>query len=112
MMEVGRLCMKIAGRDAGKYGIITDIINEKFVMLDGQVRRRKVNINHIEPLPKVLNIKKNASHEEVVEALKGIGIVVEKKVVEKKTEKSSAKEEAEEEKPVKTRKKKSTENKK
>ncbi|MGB9748241.1 MAG: 50S ribosomal protein L14e [Candidatus Woesearchaeota archaeon] len=92
MIEIGRLCMKIAGRDAGKYGIIIDIINDKFVMLDGQVRRRKVNINHVELLPKVLNIKRNANHEEVINALKSVGIIVEEKQDKKKTEKNSEKE--------------------
>ncbi|MEM2121579.1 MAG: 50S ribosomal protein L14e [Candidatus Woesearchaeota archaeon] len=112
MMEIGRLCMKIAGRDAGKYGIIIDVINEKFVMLDGQVRRRKVNINHIEPLPQVLNIKKNASHEEVVEALKSVGIVVEQKTNKNTKKEISAKaEETTESKVVKNKKEKKSEKK-
>jgi large subunit ribosomal protein L14e len=115
MIDVGRLCMKIAGRDSGKYGIIIDVIDDKFVMLDGQVRRRKVNINHIEQLPKVLNIKKNASHEEVLEALKSIGIVVQEKTGKKETKgetKEGSKEELKEEKREKTKKKESKDKKK
>ncbi len=79
MIQIGRLVMKIAGRDAGKYGLIIDVVDKNFVVIDGQVRRRKVNIKHIEPLQKILKITKNASHEEVVSALKQIGIDVEPK---------------------------------
>ena len=41
MIEVGRLCVKIAGRDAGKKCVITELIDEKLVMIDGETRRRK-----------------------------------------------------------------------
>ncbi len=79
MIQIGRLVMKIAGRDAGKYGLIIDVVDKNFVVIDGQVRRRKVNIKHIEPLQRILKITKNASHEEVVSALKQMGIDVEPK---------------------------------
>ena len=63
MIEVGRLCVKLAGRDAGKKCIIVDILDDKFVLIDGETRRRKCNIVHLEPLNKVLSVEKNASHE-------------------------------------------------
>jgi len=65
MLEIGRLCIKTAGRDAGKKTCIVDIIDSKFVLIDGATRRRKCNVSHLEPLDKVINIKKNASHEEI-----------------------------------------------
>ena len=84
MFEIGRLCVKLAGRDAGRKCIIIEIIDSQFVMIDGQTRRRKCNIRHLEPLPKVLKAKKGASHEEVVELLKKEGFeVVETKPKEK-----------------------------
>ncbi len=76
MISVGRLIMKTAGRDAGKYGLIIDVVDNNFVLIDGQVRRRKVNVKHIEPLLPVVDIQKNASHEQVVDALKKLDIVV------------------------------------
>ena len=76
MINVGRLIMKTAGRDAGKYGVIVDVIDNNFVLIDGQVRRRKVNIKHIEPLLPTLDIQKGASHEAVVDALKKLDIEV------------------------------------
>ena len=74
MIEIGRLCVKIAGRDAGKKAVIIDILDDKFVLLDGETRRRKCNILHVEPLNQKVDIKKNASHEDVSKALKEIGI--------------------------------------
>lgn len=74
MIEIGRLCVKIAGRDAGKKALIVDILDDKFVLIDGETRRRKVNILHIEPLNQKIEIKKNAGHEDVAKALKEIGL--------------------------------------
>jgi len=80
MFEVGRVVVKIAGRDAGLKGVIVDVLDNTYVLIDGQVRRRKCNVLHIEPLDKVLKIAKNASHEDVAKVLKSEGIeVVEKK---------------------------------
>ena len=69
MYEIGRLCLKIAGRDANKKCLIVNVIDEQFVMIDGQTRRRKCNIIHLEPLDKVLKIKKDAPNKDVVAAL-------------------------------------------
>ena len=65
MIEIGRLCVKIAGRDAGLKCVIVDILDDKFVLIDGQTRRRKCNILHLEPLKDIIKINKNASHEEI-----------------------------------------------
>lgn len=67
MFEIGRLCKKITGRDAEKIGIIVDQIDDRYVLLDGGVRRRKCNINHLVPLNQKIEIEKGASHEKVKE---------------------------------------------
>jgi len=86
-MEIGRVCLKIAGRDAGKICIVIDVIDDNYVMIDGEARRRKCNINHLELLDKVVKISKNAKNSEVVAALKDLGVEVkEKKEKEKKTQ--------------------------
>lgn len=85
MITVGRLCMKIAGRDAGKRCLIVDVLDEKTALIDGETRRRKCNLNHLEPLDKVAKLSKNASHYAVIEELKKLGITVgEKKLVPRK----------------------------
>ena len=70
MYEIGRLCVKLAGRDARMKCVIIDVLDNNYVMIDGQTRRRKCNINHLEPLDKVLKVKKNATHSEVKTVLK------------------------------------------
>ena len=76
MYEIGRMCVKIAGRDAGKTCVIIDSVNDHMVLIDGQTRRRNCNVNHLEPLDKVLKITRGAAHSAVVSALKTEGITV------------------------------------
>ena len=74
MIDVGRLCVKIAGRDAGRKCIVVSILDNNFVLIDGETRRRKCNIIHLEPLAQVLDVKDNAAHDAVVSAFKKLGI--------------------------------------
>ena len=74
MIEIGRVCVKTAGRDAGKKGIIIGILDDKFVLVDGETRRRKVNVLHLEPLNQILKVEKNATHEDVAKALDELGL--------------------------------------
>ncbi len=69
--DIGRLCVKTMGRDAGHYCVIVDIIDKNYLLIDGlNIRRRRVNYKHIEPIADVLEIKKGASHEQVEAAIK------------------------------------------
>ncbi|MBX5321372.1 MAG: 50S ribosomal protein L14e [Candidatus Bathyarchaeota archaeon] len=79
-IEVGRICVKVCGREAGKKCVIVDIIDKSFVLVTGPktvtgVKRRRANINHLEPLAEKIDIKRGASDEEVVEALKAKGLL-------------------------------------
>lgn len=79
-IEVGRICVKVRGREAGKKCVIVDIIDKNFVLVTGPknvtgVKRRRANINHLEPLAEKIEIKRGASDEEVVEALKAKGLL-------------------------------------
>lgn len=74
-IEVGKICVKLTGREAGRKCIIVDIIDKNFVLITGPktvtgIKRRRANINHIEPLQDKIKIKRGASDEEVIEALK------------------------------------------
>jgi large subunit ribosomal protein L14e len=74
-IQVGRICVKLAGREAGRKCVIVDIIDKNFVLITGPkdvtgVKRRRTNVNHIEPLRDKIKIKRGASDEEVKEALK------------------------------------------
>lgn len=75
-IEVGRICVKLTGREAGRKCVLVDIIDKNFVLITGPkdvtgVKRRRSNVNHIEPLPHSVKIKRGASDEEVVKALEG-----------------------------------------
>ncbi len=88
VVEIGRLCIKIAGRDAGKECLIIDKVKENFVLIDGNTRRRTCNIRHLEFLPQIAKIKKGASHDEVMKALADLGIKAKARSEYKKKEKS------------------------
>jgi large subunit ribosomal protein L14e len=79
-IEVGRICVKIAGREAGRKCVIVDIIDENFVLLTGPkqltgIKRRRCNVNHIEVLDKKIDIQKGASDEEVLKTLEKSGFI-------------------------------------
>lgn len=75
MIEIGRICLKIAGREAGKKVVVVDILDDNFVLIDGNVKRRRCNIAHLEPLPQKIEIKKGASTDEIKKIFKKIGIL-------------------------------------
>jgi len=90
-MEVGRLCVKLAGRDAGRVAVVVDTLDSKFVLIDGNVRRRKCNIMHLEPLDEIIKIKKGASHSEVSSEFKKLKLDTWETKAKKKTEKPISK---------------------
>jgi large subunit ribosomal protein L14e len=80
VIEVGRICVKVAGREAGRKCIIVDIIDENFILVTGPkqltgVKRRRCNLNHVEVLDKKIEIQKGASDEEVLRALEQAGLI-------------------------------------
>jgi LSU ribosomal protein L14E len=79
-IEVGRLCYKVRGHEAGRKCVIVDIIDENMVLVTGPkqltgVRRRRVNVKHIAPLDRAISISKGASDEEVLKALQEAGLL-------------------------------------
>ena len=79
MIEIGRLCVKIAGRDSGKKCVIVDILEPGFVLIDGETRRRKCNIKHIEFLEKKIDLTKGADRKKIIEEFKKLGIELREK---------------------------------
>jgi len=74
LISVGRICVKTRGRDAGRRCVIVSIIDDKFVLVTGPkkltgVRRRKVNIKHLKPLPKRIRLPKDADDDTVLSVL-------------------------------------------
>jgi large subunit ribosomal protein L14e len=75
VMDVGRVCVKLTGREAGSRCVIVDVIDRNYVMVTGPeeltgVRRRRVNLSHLRPLNETVDISRNASDDEIATLLK------------------------------------------
>ena len=78
IIEIGRICIKKKGREAGRRCVIVDIIDNNYVLVTGPkyltgVRRRRANILHLEPTNDRIEIPRGASDEEVAKALQEAG---------------------------------------
>jgi large subunit ribosomal protein L14e len=71
-IEVGRVCVKIAGREAGEKCVIVEIIDDKFVEVVGtNMKNRRCNIKHLEPVDETIEIKSD-NVEEIKKALESV----------------------------------------
>jgi large subunit ribosomal protein L14e len=73
-MEVGRICVKLVGRETGRKCVVVDVVDKNFVLITGPksvtgVRRRRTNVDHLEPTPETVEVKKGAADDEVEKAL-------------------------------------------
>ncbi|WP_414469311.1 50S ribosomal protein L14e [Methanobacterium sp. ACI-7] len=59
-IEVGRVCVKISGREAGEKCAIVEVIDDKFVEVVGtNIKNRRCNIKHLEPLNETVEVSDN-----------------------------------------------------
>ena len=70
IFTIGRVCKKTKGRDAPATCIIVDVVDKNYVLITGPeevtgVRRRKVNISHLEPISKIIDISKDAKDSDI-----------------------------------------------
>jgi large subunit ribosomal protein L14e len=77
-IEIGRICVKQAGRENGKKCVVIDVMDKSFVLVTGPkkvtgVKRRRANINHVMPLQDKIDVKRGASDEEVAQVLDAAG---------------------------------------
>jgi large subunit ribosomal protein L14e len=73
-LDVGRICVKLTGREAGNRCVIVDVIDRNYVLVTGPqemtgVRRRRVNMSHLRPLDERVDIARNASDDEILKIL-------------------------------------------
>jgi large subunit ribosomal protein L14e len=73
-VEVGRICVKLTGRETGKKCVVVDVIDKNFALVTGPksvtgVRRRRTNVDHLEPTPELVELKKGATDDEVEKVL-------------------------------------------
>jgi large subunit ribosomal protein L14e len=69
-IEIGRVCVKAKGRDAGSKAVIIDVKEPPYVIIEGpDSRRRKCNAKHLHFTGEKIEISRNASREEVSKKL-------------------------------------------
>ncbi|PWI49651.1 50S ribosomal protein L14e [Candidatus Heimdallarchaeota archaeon B3_Heim] len=72
-IEVGRVIVKTAGREALMKAVIVDLVDQNFVLISGggvsAVKRRRCNIKHIRPLDTIISIKRGAKDDAIQKAL-------------------------------------------
>jgi len=73
-IDVGRICVKLVGREAGKKCVIVDVVDKNFVLVTGPkelngLKRRRVNVNHIEVTERRVNIRRGETDEELLKTL-------------------------------------------
>lgn len=74
-MDVGRICVKLRGREAGRRCVIVGVIDRNYVLVTGPkeftgVRRRRVNMSHLRPLEERIEIERDATDIEIMDILK------------------------------------------
>lgn len=74
LFEVGRLCVKLAGRDSNKKCVVVEKIDNNHVIIDGETRRRKCNVKHLEPLDKIIKLGAKSSRADIIKIFSDMGI--------------------------------------
>lgn len=79
-LNVGQVCMKVAGREGGGVCTVIKPVDKTFVMVTGPklvtgIKRRRCNIEHLEPTDIKLDIKEDATDEEIIEAYKKANVI-------------------------------------
>ncbi len=79
VFEIGRVCIKNVGREAGKYCVILNKEKQSFVLVTGPklltgIKRRRCNVNHLNPTEHMLDVKENTSDEDVITAFDVAGL--------------------------------------
>lgn len=81
-IEVGRICVKQAGRECCTKCVVIDVLDKSFVLVTGPkkitgLKRRRVNINHLMPVEDKVDVNRGASDDEVAQALDTAGLTEE-----------------------------------
>lgn len=78
--DIGRVCVKTLGREAGSKCVIVDLIDKSYVLVTGPqsltgVKRRRANVRHLQPLGDRIDIAKGADDDEVLKTLEAADMI-------------------------------------
>ena len=69
-IEVGRVCYKIRGRDAGQRVVVVGMEKEGYVLIEGVMgKKTRCNILHLMPSPKTVTLGNTYTKKELKEML-------------------------------------------
>jgi large subunit ribosomal protein L14e len=73
-IEIGRICVKLTGRETGKKCVVVEVVDKNFALVTGPkgvtgIRRRRTNVDHLEPTDQKVELKKGATDEDIEKAL-------------------------------------------
>ncbi len=69
-MEIGQVCIKTKGREAGRKVVILSKVKEGKVLIDGaKVKRKNCNVMHLFPLKEKISVSADTKHEDLVKIL-------------------------------------------
>jgi len=72
-MEIGQVCIKTKGREAGRTIVVLSKPKAGKVLVDGtKVKRKQCNMLHLFPINKIAKVSEEENHEGVVKALKAL----------------------------------------
>ncbi len=78
--EIGTIVVKTSGREAGRKAVITDIVDQNYVVITGPkdisgIRPRRSNLAHLEPTTEKIEISRGAEDDAVKKALESAGLL-------------------------------------
>ena len=80
VLEPGRVCIKLVGKEKGKYCVVLKKIDKNFVEITGPksltgVKHRRCNLIHLKPTQYIIEIKEGATDEEIIAAYEKAGLI-------------------------------------
>ena len=65
-LEIGCVCVKTTGREAGNRAVVIEEVDDNFVIVQGpRVRKRKCNVLHLVPVGKKISVTKSMSQKDI-----------------------------------------------
>ncbi|MFC2162492.1 50S ribosomal protein L14e [Candidatus Altiarchaeota archaeon] len=76
LIDKGRVCRITKGKNAFDYCIVIEKQDDSTAIVEGiEAPRRKMSIKHLEPTPKVVDIKKSSTKDDISAALTSAGLI-------------------------------------
>lgn len=79
LFEIGTVCVITQGRRAGKKVVVSNIIDENYLLVTGPksingIKRRRMNIKHLMPIDLQIDIEREADDDTIEEEIKNMEV--------------------------------------